>query len=782
MNIVERLLNFVAVLPLLVASASCPVSFTAEPFAYWPDAEYDARIPTVEQVVGHKSGHRITWPHDVIRYFNALRDAAPDRVVIKEYARSWERRPLIYVAISSRDNIARLDAIAADMNRLAEPSGLADNEADDLIKTLPGSVWLAYGVHGNEVSSTDAAMMAAYHLLAAENDPRTVQILENTVVFIDPMQNPDGRARFVHNFEIAEGLEADSDPYAAEHDEPWPGGRTNHYLFDMNRDWIVLTQPETRGRIAALLEYFPLVFVDLHEMGSNATYYFAPEAVPYNPHLAADQRASLELFGRNNAKWFDHFGLDYFTREIFDAFYPGYGASWPSYYGSVAMTYEQASARGLKMRKRDGTEFDFRDTVRNHFITSLSTAEVTSDNREKFLRDFINFRRSAIEEGRSSEPRTYIIPVQNDQSGARKLATLLAAQGVEVKEADRDFDAGGNPYSKGSFIIDLAQPAKRLVRTLLDERVSMEKNFIAEQERRRGKNLPDEIYDVTGWSLPLMFNVEIDACDHAVEVNGTMLTGNSEWPGVVTGAANASVAYLVPWGSTAAGRLLSAALMKGLTVKSADKAFILEGRKYSGGTLIFAVADNSDELGAQVALLAHESGAEVVGVNTSWVTEGPSFGSGKVVNHSAPRVAIAWDRPTGSYSAGNARFVIERQFDYPVSAIRVKTLTDADLSRFDVLILPEDSSSAGGYSRYLDKKAIGNLTRWIEAGGVLITLGKATAFLANPETALLSIRRQDAYRKEDSKSKDSKSNGSDPGNQAKVDGSKAKIGRVFSVS
>ena len=220
-------------------------------------------------------------------------------------------------------------------------------QAADIIADQPAITWLSYGVHGNEISSTDAAMLTAYHLLASRGDDRVADIMQDTVVIIDPMQNPDGRDRFIQSFTSAVGLRPDSDRLAAEHDEPWPGGRTNHYLFDMNRDWFIMTQPETQGRIAAIQEWYPVVFVDLHEMGSDGTYFFAPEAVPFNPHLAADQKESLQLFGRNHARWFDEFGLDYFTREVYDAFYPGYGASWPSYYGSIAMTYEQASSRGL---------------------------------------------------------------------------------------------------------------------------------------------------------------------------------------------------------------------------------------------------------------------------------------------------------------------------------------------------------------------------------------------------------------------------------------------------
>ena len=319
-------------------------------FVFWPDTNYDPAIPTIEEVLGYRPGDRITWHRDVIRYFQALAEASPDRVELREYARSWQGRELIYVVISNAQNSGDLIEAKANMQALADPRITSESVVQRIIEEQPAVTWLSYGVHGNEISSTDAAMLTAYHLLASRSDERIDSIMENTIVVIDPMQNPDGRDRFIHNYVTAEGLVPDSDRLSAEHDEPWPGGRTNHYLFDMNRDWFIQTQPETQGRTKAMLEWYPVAYVDAHEMGSDGTYFFAPEAIPYNPHLAEAQRSSLQLFGRNNARYFDQFGFDYFTREVYDAFYPGYGASWPSYFGSIAMTYEQASARGLVVR------------------------------------------------------------------------------------------------------------------------------------------------------------------------------------------------------------------------------------------------------------------------------------------------------------------------------------------------------------------------------------------------------------------------------------------------
>lgn len=710
----------------------------------WPDGDYDPAVPTVESVLGYASGERITWSRDVQRYFLALAKAMPERIQLHEYARSWEGRPLFYATISAPENLARADEVQATMHRLMDPS-TDQQTARSLIGKQPAVTWLAYGVHGNEISSSDAAMYTAYHLLASRDDVRVATILKETVVVLVPMQNPDGRDRFIHRFEIAAGLEPSADRLSAEHNEPWPSGRTNHYLFDLNRDWFIRSQPETRGHADAVRQWLPVAFVDLHEMGSDSTYYFAPEAVPFNPHLAADQRASLELFGRTNARWFDRFGIDYFTREVYDAFYPGYGASWPSYYGSVAMTYEQASARGLVVRRSDGVELPYVDTVRNHFLTSMGTAETVAVNREKLLGDFYAYQQSAVAEGRSESLRAYVVPAQRDQDAVDRLGALLAAQGARIARATGAFDACGGSFGAGSLVINLDQPAKRLLRTLLDRDVAMEADFLEEQRRRHEKYLPDEIYDVTAWSLPLLLNLDIRECDARVTVAAETVEADTLPP--VAAPAAAQVAYLVPWGERRAVRFLSRALRAGLAVKSSDEPFTLGSRRYPGGTLIIDVADNPPDLHQQVVDLVSETRAPVIAIDDSWVTDGPSLGSRKVVAVPAPRVAMAWDEPTSSYSAGNLRFVIERQFDYPVTAIRTHDLAGADLSRYQVLILPDDYGR--GYADRLGESGMERLRDWVERGGVLVTLAGATRLLTDPALDLLPARREYALQQEE---------------------------------
>ncbi|MCS7315482.1 MAG: M14 family metallopeptidase [Bryobacterales bacterium] len=724
----------------LALVALCTAELVASSaFEFWPGASYDPRVPTHKQVLGHDPGERITRYAGLKQYLEALATAT-GRLRLVEYGTSWEGRKLFYAIIGSEASLRRLEQIRTGYQQLADPRRTPEAQARQLIEQLPAVVCLANGVHGNEISGPDAALLVAYHLLAARNDKLVEQIRENVVLLLVPSQNPDGRERFLQHYEQTLGLEPDANPAAAEHVEPWPGGRGNHYLFDLNRDWVPLTQPEIRGLVAELRRWFPLVFVDLHEMGPDATYYFAPEADPFNPHITREQREALFWFGRNNARWFDRFGFDYFTREVYDAFYPGYGASWPTYYGAVAMTYEQASARGLLMRRSDDRVFHFRDTVRQQFVSSIATLETAARERQKLLELFYRYRKTAIEEGAREPVREYILPRRGDTSAVDKLAAVLAEHGIELKRALAPFRNGNREFPAGSYVIPLAQPAKRLIRTLLDPHVPMDEKFLQEQERRRKKRLPDEIYDVTAWSLPLAYNVEAVAAAEESEGKFEPASPARVPPGAVD-RPEAQVAFLVPWGTQAAARLLTAALREGLNILSSDKPFTLNGRRYPAGTLIVKVKDNPAGLGERMVRLARRTGAEVHGTDSSWVEEGVNFGSRHVIRMRAPAVAMAWDRPVSSLSAGWARFVLERQYEYPVSVIRTQTLAMADLSRYQVLILP-DQAMGEGYAQVLGPNGIRRLREWVSGGGTVIGIAGAVSFLADGRTGLLPITQE----------------------------------------
>ncbi|HEY1497595.1 MAG TPA: M14 family metallopeptidase, partial [Candidatus Solibacter sp.] len=744
----------------LAAVLALAPAYAQKGYEFWPGATYDSKIPTLRQVLGYDPGDKVTSQAGLVQYMNALAAAAPTRMRVFEYGESWEGRKLIYAAIGSDANIRKLAEIKSGIQRVADPRKTAEAEARKLIAGLPAVVWLSYGVHGNEISSPDAALLTAWHLLAARNDKLVEDVLSNVVVLIDPIQNPDGRDRFVNYFEQARGLTPDASPLAVEHNEPWPGGRANHYLFDLNRDWIGLTQPEIASQVKALREWLPLVYVDLHEMSGESTYFFTPESDPYNPNLTANLRQSLTLFGKNNAKWFDRYGFDYFTREEYDAFYPGYGASWPLYYGALAMTYEQASVRGLALRRADDTLLTYRDTVRHHFVASISTLETAAANREKLLTDFYHYRATAVEEGRKEAIKEYILPRGRDGAATDKLAGILMEHGIEVNRATAPFRAGGKEYAAGTYVVPMAQPSKRFIRTLLDPETKMDDKFVAAEESRRKLRQRTEIYDVTAWSLPLLFNVEAIA-------SGEVSTGVFEpakpariVPGEVRGS-RASVAYLVPWGSQAAGRLLTAALRQDLKVDSSDKPFAQNGVNFPAGSLILKAAINPADLSERMTRMARETGADVYAANSGWVDDGVNFGSRWVVPIKRPTIAIAWDTPTQSASAGATRFILERQYGYPVTPIRTAQLAGADLSKFQVLILP----SGGNYAAVLGEGGVERVKNWVAAGGTIVALGDAVAFLAKAE--LMEIAQENALRdgeeKKGDKEKDEKADARVPG-------------------
>ena len=409
------------------------LALLAAPPELSPGTTYDPAIPTIRKILGYDHGEEVSTGEGFVAYFKALEAASGGRAKVFEYARTYEGRPLIVMFVGTAARIAALDSIKADMKKLADPRGLAPAEIAAIIDRSPVITWLIHGVHGNEISSGDAAMAEAYHLLAAKNDPGVDTIMRESLVMIDPMQNPDGRARF--NFQNLQGRAAspDSEPLSAEHDEPWPGGRSNHYLFDLNRDWLAITQPETAGRVALFLDFFPQITVDLHEQGGDATYYFPPAASPKNPFRTPTQTDWLEKIGRANAAKFDERGFAYFIREIYDSFYPGYGASWPMAQGSIAHTFEQASSRGLIFHRTDGNDLTFKDGVVHHFTSAIRTALTAAENRKALLTTSWPSASPRSSEGGVKE---YVLIPGPDPSRARRLASLLVAQGVEVFRAD----------------------------------------------------------------------------------------------------------------------------------------------------------------------------------------------------------------------------------------------------------------------------------------------------------------------------------------------------------
>jgi hypothetical protein len=714
----------------------------------WPGATYDPAIPTPKAVLGHEFGEEISSPEEIVLYLKALAAAAPDRTRLVEYARTWEDRPLHVLAIASPARIAALDSVKADLKRLADPRGLSGADESRLISTLPAVTWLMHAVHGNEISSSDAALAEAYHLLAARGDSMVDTILRESIVLIDPLENPDGRARFVFQNLLGRAAAPDPERFSAEHDEPWPGGRSNHYLFDMNRDWFAQSQPETRGRLKIALDYFPHVVVDLHEMGGDSTYYFAPPADPLNPLITPDQVRWLEAFGRANAARFDERGFPYFIREVYDSFYPGYGESWPIFNGAIGMTYEQASARGLVLRRTDETLLTYRQGVVQHFNAAITTAYTAAANRERLLRDFLAYRRSAVAEGEKSPSREYVLLPGHDPAMAARLARILVGQGIEVRQAADAFKVGARDVPAGAYLVSAAQPSGRLVRNLLDPHTPQPEAFVQEQDRRRKKRLGDQIYDVTAWSLPALFDVEVVTSGQALSPRSTPVSAAATPPAAPL--PQAKVAYLLRWGSETPA-VVNGLLAAGIRVHQASRPFTVGTTEYPAGTAFVRVAELGPGHRERLAALVAERAVPVVPLDSGWVDKGISLGSGEVATLKAPRVVLAWDTPTSSLSAGWTRYVLERRFGFPVSAVRVSTLGRLDLDKVDVLVLPQ-----GTYGSALADDAVRRLREWIRGGGTLVTLGEASRWAAGEKVNLIETRTELRGGKPDVEEKDAK--------------------------
>jgi hypothetical protein len=481
--------------------------------------------------------------------------------------------------------------------------------------------------------------------------------------------------------------------------------------------------------VKVMLEWYPQVVVDLHEMGGNSTYYFAPPADPINPLVTEPQRKWFETFGRANASEFDRRGFAYFIREVYDSFYPGYGESWPIFHGAIGMTYEQASARGLAFRRQDGRILTYKDGVTHHFTAAVTTAATAARNREQLLRDFHQYRRSAVALGQQGT-REYLILPDGDPSRARRLARLLASQGIQVKRTEEPFKLGTRSVPAGTFVVPLAQPAGRLARNLLDPEIRMDDAFLKEQDRRRRERLPDQIYDVTAWSLPLAFDVEVVATDRESQVRTAPVM--AEWTAPVSAAvvSEDTLGFLIPWSSGAAAAVAEA-LRRGVRVQTSDEPFAHSGRAYGIGSAFVRLSENAADTAKVLQEIAARHEAELVPIRETWTESGISLGSGRVARLEAPRVLLAWDTPVSSLSAGWARYVLERRFGQRVTAMRVSTLQNFDMRDYDVLVLP-----SGSYT--FNEDALRRLRDWIRAGGTLVTLAEASRWAARDRVNLLS--------------------------------------------
>ncbi len=693
-----------------------------------PGAQYDPNIPTLDEVVGHDFREKITAPNEVVRYMEALHAAAPERTRMIRYGETWEGRPLIAIVIGTPERIADLDAVKSDLYRLRDPRGLSDADAEALLARLPVMTMIMHGIHGNESTPSGAAMAEAYHLLASRGDPDIEMVFRESLVLIEPMENPDGRARFVYENGIAQSRWPDPDSWSAEHDAPWPGGRGNHYLFDLNRDLFRQSQAETQSKVKLFLEFPPHIVADLHEMGGNSTYFFPPTAPPSNPLFMEPQILLMDVFGADIAAAFDARGFAYFNRDTYDLFYPGYVDMWPMAHGALGMTYEQASPRALVFRRADGDLMSYGDGVTHHFTAAIQTMVTAARNRDQILRDYLEFRRDGIR-GSGMGPAEYVL-TGDDPGMVELLARNIVHNGVEVFHASGPVRVGDRTIpEEGTYIVPLTQPASRMARMLLATDVPMDEEFLQRQEELRANREDSEIYDVTAWSQSLLWDVEVLEAARATDAIGDPVAWQKELTTAVL--PSAEVAYLLPW-STNTAAAVAEALREGIRVRTAGGEFVLGGRRYRLGTAIVRVAENGPDLAQMLGRIAGSTGAEVIAVDDSYVREGTSLGSRRARALREPRVLLAYDEPGSSLSVGWARYVLERRYGQRTTIVRASRIGRTVLADYDVIVFP-----SGNYGSVVGSGLVGRLQQWMRDGGTMITLGNSTRWAAQEDVGLL---------------------------------------------
>jgi hypothetical protein len=725
-------------------------AYFAWPAELYPSGDYDPAVPTFAGTLGFQPGQWIPSADQTHAYLDVLAASSP-RVSLSTTGRTHEGRPLLLAVISSEANLARLDTIRENLRRLSSEHQLDDEQFEAILSNTPTVVWLAYSVHGNEHSGTDAALMTAYHL-AADRSAATRAWLDSVVVLLDPMQNPDGRQRFLRWQESTVARNAtgayrpDPDPMAAEHREPWPSGRFNHYLFDLNRDWFLLTQAESRARVQVLLDWSPQVVVDLHEMGTNQTYFFPPPAAPINPHIPPSLRRWWEVFGKGNAQALDAVGADYYTAETFDSFYPGYGDSLPTLLGALGMTYEQASARGLAQQRRDGSVLTLREALWHHFLTSLATVNTAAAHRRDLLRDYRLFFR----DGHAATGEIWIQPPEGGST--RELADHLSRLGVRILFPQGELSnprlqplTGDGPappsLSPDGFLIPLAQPHYRLIRTLFDVDIPLDQAFLQEEEARRHRREPDSFYDLTSWNMALAYGVEAFESDRPS--SGEVTAQAPEPRAGVRGDGNA-LAYLMRYSSNEAAAALVDLLSHepALRVQIARKEFRIGEERYAPGTVVVKTSGSPPDLPAVLGEAALRHGVTFQGVDTGLTDEGIDLGSRHVASARLPRIALFWGAPASPSSAGWMAYLMEQRFGLDFTRLNPEDVRAGDLAGYDVILFPATGSGADPlgeeYVSTLGEQGQSRLRTWVESGGTYVGFGGGAAWLALPDVAWTS--------------------------------------------
>lgn len=763
------------------AAVGVPVPALPAAAASYLAPRWPPPVPSPAQVLGYELGERFTDHAGVVRYMEALAAASP-RVSVRRYGETAEGRPLLQVVVAREDHLARLDELVARNRELTDPA-TTEARARAMAASAPGVVYFSYGVHGNESSSSEAALWTAWDL--ARGADEVAGVLDSLVVVLDPAVNPDGRDRYVHWYGQAKGAAPNANPESREHWEPWPGGRFNHYLFDLNRDWAWATQPETRARLATWEYWSAQVHVDFHEMSYTSSYFFFPATPPINPLYPDHILTWGRRFGEANATAFDRHGWAYYTGEGFDLFYPGYGDSWPSLVGAIGMTYEQAghSRAGLAVKRPDGQVLTLRDRAEHHRTAGEATLRAAAARKTELLLDFARFHRGVD----TGLPDILLVP-GGDAARVEALVALLHDQGIRVERAGRAFRTGAQPHAgfaprrefpAGTYHVPARQPRGRLAITLLQPETVLDATFS---------------YDVSAWSLPYAYGVEAHQAERVPEAGwalakpvaatvadpqrspaeaaaGAAPRGADSQPepsaaapeprttagggGVAarqertTAAAGGVVArqepygYLLPPGFASWPGVVRYLEAGGRAVVL-DEGFALDGRRWPAGTIFLprlGVQEFSQKV--QASGLAERGQA----VRSGLTAEGHDLGTEEAYALELPRVAVLTSRGVSPTSFGAHWFFLERTLGLEFDAVPSESLGGVRLKDYDVLVIPD---LAGPAEEALPKARLDQLKQWVEAGGTLVALADAARAVAEP-LAEMKLRREEEKKEEEKK-------------------------------
>lgn len=739
---------------LIVLSVLIPCVAIAQAVPEFPGGTYNKEIPTPASVLGFEIGSRPAHHHEAVAYLKKLAEVSP-RAEYVEAGYTHENRLLGYLLVSSEKNMAKLEEIKTRMATYSDPRKNKSMTPESTIATA----WMMYSIHGDEISGTDAALALAYQLTAG-TDKKTLQILDELVVGIDPMENPDGRERALGQIAQYSGYVTNSDAQDMHHTGEWPYGRGNHYFFDLNRDWFILAHPESRARMKALLEWNPVLVVDAHEQGAYDTYLFNPPREPINLNIPSSTRKWWDRFSRDQSAAFDHFQWSYYTRSWYDDLFPGYGSAMPNYWGSVALLYEQAQTDGSVVKQPADRLSSFADAVHHQFISSMANLGTAAENRVRLLEHYAAVRKQALK----LDGAYYIHPGDNPTRAERLVDRLLMC-GIEVyqtnsavsrfrgKDREGKYLPGRN-LPAGSYVVPLGQPMGILAQAILEFDPRMLDEVLQKEyaELRKGKG--STLYEVSAWSMLLAYDVDAYYDEKGSPKNLRPITDIQASQGRLV-EADQAVAFVCAFTDDQAIHALLAMFNKGLNVRAATEPFELGNHRYARGTLLLRANENPANLPEMLAEIARDQQVTIEGLPTMRMGKGPDIGGTEFELLEAPRIGLLAGPSLSVNSVGSIWYVLDYEFRTRISLLNHDHFSGMDLRKYNVLILPGAWGGLQTYKTILGEGGIAKLKNWVRDGGTLIGISDASAFLADTANGFSQVAlKQQALDKLDSFTED----------------------------